>query len=177
MAFPEKIKWKYHHTGIFVSNLERTIEWYTRVMGYRHIYTRYAKLKNLDNSGTFFEMPLCMMEHNGHYLELYEFPDNKPFSYDDYMHTLGTKHLDLTVSDEEFDIVRQHFIDENVSFALGGPEEGNFSHDEKVLGKKGGLKVMYIRDPDGILIEINGNYIPELHYLNKDRLEQTNETP
>ncbi len=163
--FPESAKFVYHHTGIFVSNLERSIEWYCRVMGYRHVYTRYARLRNLDNSGTFFEMPLAFLSHNGHYLELYEMVNAAPFTYENYMNTLGTKHLDLTLPDDQYDLVRQHFIDEGVSFAVGGPEDGAGPlHSEKTLGKPGGLKVMYIRDPDGILIEINGEFIPENYF-------------
>jgi catechol 2,3-dioxygenase-like lactoylglutathione lyase family enzyme len=166
--YPESAVLKYHHTGIFVSDLQRSIKWYGEMLGYKLLYRRHATLLWPDGSGEKSEQELAMIQHGDHYLELFQMDHAmRPFSFEQYRNTLGTKHLCLTLPDDQYELVWKYLADKGVEFTVGGPAAGNAPvHAEKLLGKPGGLKVMYFKDPDDILIEINASYTPELYYPN-----------
>ncbi|MDR1321037.1 MAG: VOC family protein [Gracilibacteraceae bacterium] len=159
-SFPQTARFKYHHTGMFVSSLKKSIAWYGEILGYRLLDKQRAVFAD-------GECDLARLKHGDHYIHLFERPRATPYSDGAYMNTLGIKHLDLQVPDDKYDELHRYFASKGVVFLVGAPDAaGNIPtvHNEKILGKPGGLKVMYIRDADGIPIEINGDYRPELYY-------------
>jgi catechol 2,3-dioxygenase-like lactoylglutathione lyase family enzyme len=140
----------YHHTGIFVSDMETSIEWYENVLGYKFAW---RKEHDLPGQGL---VDMCWLKHQDHYIELYGYKtDQRPFDMKDYLGSLGTKHLCLWVKNEEFEPLAAYFESKGVEFMVRG------RHPESVVGKPGGEGVMYIKDPDGIPIEIQEEIWPE----------------
>ena len=140
----------YHHTGIFVSDLERSIKWYEDVLGYKFAFRR---VYDLPGPGP---VDMCWLKHEDHYIELYGFNNGqRPFDLGDYWASIGTKHLCLWVKNEEFEPLAAYFQAKGVEFMVKA------RHSEETVGKPGGEGVMYIKDPDGIPIEIQEEIWPE----------------
>ena len=148
MAF--NIPLHHHHVGIFVSDLDRSINWYNDVFGFELVARTIVPLP----TGM---QDMCFMKHGDMYLELYDKRSLKPFSMDTYNGELGTKHLCFWVEDEDFEPLVKHLQEKNVPIIV------NTRHPEEVCGKPGGNGVLYIADPDGILIEIVDKFFPEIH--------------
>jgi catechol 2,3-dioxygenase-like lactoylglutathione lyase family enzyme len=99
---------------------------------------------------------ICFLKHEDHYIELYGFNNGqRPFDLDDYWASLGTKHLCFWVKSEEFEPVAAYLESKGVEFMV------RWRHPESTVGKPGGEGVMYIKDPDGIPIEIQEEIWPE----------------
>lgn len=146
--FPFKLN--YHHTGIFVSNMDKSIKWYEEALGYKLMYKNTF---DLPGQGL---VDMCWIKHDNHYIELYEYRyDQRPFSTDDYLKSLGTKHLCLYVEDGELKPLTEYLESKDVDFWVKGHK---WSKDQ--CGKPSGCGVIYIKDPDGILIEIQESFSP-----------------
>ena len=79
------------HIGLHVTDMEKTMEWYTRLFGFRLLY----HAPGLD--GLFPKM--CMFALADFCIELYEVKNPLPFSLLAYEHNIGVKHLGLAVQD------------------------------------------------------------------------------
>jgi catechol 2,3-dioxygenase-like lactoylglutathione lyase family enzyme len=135
------------HTGFTVSSLEDSLEFWVNVMGFRHLYTWTFE------TGTFIEelagvpgaaMRLAMVEGPGHMIELLEYtspPDRqtyKPRSSD-----VGSVHLAFYVENIDALLAR--------TASFGWVPVGNVQTVES--GERKGLRLIYVRGPDGITIE------------------------
>ncbi|MCD8301018.1 MAG: VOC family protein [Clostridiales bacterium] len=123
------------HTGISVYNMQESLEWYKKNLGFELVkddgYTPPLKAK------------ICFIEHDGYQIELFEYDDPKPIPEDRLMpntdlQTVGTKHLALAVDDME--AVKKDFVANGVDIA----------HEVHM----GADSVMFIRDCNGVLIEL-----------------------
>lgn len=152
-SFPFKLN--YHHVGIFVSDMEKSIKWYEEMLGYK---LAFKKVFDLPKQGPTL---MAWIKHDNHYIELYEYEKDpigggkqKPFTVPDYLGSLGTKHLCLYIDDAEFDDLKKYLEDKNCEFAV------KHYWTEEETEKPDGCKVIYIKDPDGIWIEIQQSYTP-----------------
>ncbi|NTU48881.1 MAG: VOC family protein [Syntrophobacteraceae bacterium] len=145
--FPFKLK--YHHVGIFISNMDRSIAWYDEMLGYKLALRR---MFDLPGQGP---VEMAWVKHGDHYIELYEYrKELRPFSVEDYLGSLGTKHLCLYVEDSDLAPLTRHLESKDVEFWV------KHHWPEEATDKPNGVGVIYIKDPDGILIEIQQSYTP-----------------
>ncbi len=135
------------HTGITVSSLERSLDFWVRVLGFEHLYTwtfdRSEFIEQLVGV-TGAAMRLAMVQGPGHRIELLEYSDPadratyRPRSCD-----VGSVHLAFHVSD--IDALIERFEAEEWH-ALGVVQT-------VADGDRKGLRLAYVRDPDGVTIE------------------------
>ncbi|MDR1619405.1 MAG: VOC family protein [Clostridiales bacterium] len=147
---------KYHHVGIFVSNMEASAKWYKEMLGYEFMYKNVFPLPGQG------DIPMGWLKHNNHYIELYEYACSpitkeplKPFDMKDYLGTLGTKHLCLYVEDGQLVPLTKYLEDKGVKFMVK-----DHTWPKELTEKPDGCRVIYIYDPDGILIEIQETFKP-----------------
>ena len=125
-----------NHFAVSVSDLEQSIEWYQRVLGFKllcrnmidHINTPVAHLDAPDS---------------GFVLELYSPPNSKPVpeerkTPDEDMKTNGNKHFSLTIADHEETIKELEEMGIPVVF----------------IAPCWGTVGVFINDPDGNIIEL-----------------------
>ena len=125
-----------NHFAVSVSDLERSIEWYEKALGFEllcrnridHINTPVAHLDAPDS---------------GFVLELYSPPNAKPVpeerkTPDEDMRTNGNKHFSLTIKDHE-DTLRE-LKEMGIPVVFTAPCWGTFG--------------IFINDPDGNIIEL-----------------------
>lgn len=133
---------KMDHVGIFVSDLERSIKWYDEILGFKLVHRDIHELP-------VGRADMCWLKGHGFYLELYQFErEQEAFQIEKYFSSLGTKHLCLCVPDDEFEAVRSYIYEKGVTVTV------DTRWPEEKVKKPGGEGVLYITDPDGILIEI-----------------------
>lgn len=122
------------HTGISVYNMEESLKWYEKVLGFKLI---------CDNG---FIQPLktriCFIQLDDFQLELFEYESPKPLpperlTPNSDLQTVGTKHIAFEVTDMQ--ALKKHFSKHHVDIALESQKDGN--------------EVLFIRDLNGILIE------------------------
>lgn len=123
------------HVGISVSDMEESLKWYSDVLGFEKIKDGYASpLKSR----------ICFISGCGGFeIELFQYDEPKPIPEDrlfpnDDLQTIGTKHIALETDDMK--VLKKCFISYGVDIA----------HEVTMAGES----VMFIRDPDGVLIEI-----------------------
>jgi catechol 2,3-dioxygenase-like lactoylglutathione lyase family enzyme len=136
------------HTGITVSSLDDALGFWVHVLGFQHLYTWdfgnspfIEKLVGVDGAA----MTLAMVEGYGHRIELLEYraPADreviKPRSCD-----VGSVHVALYVEDMDAALAR---LAEARWFPVAEPQrvEG---------GERDGLRLIYVRGPDGVTIEL-----------------------
>jgi catechol 2,3-dioxygenase-like lactoylglutathione lyase family enzyme len=135
------------HTGITVSSLDEALAFWVDAMGFEHLYTW-----NFENS-TFLEqlvgveeaaIRLAMVKGPGHLIELLEYrsPDGrqvlKPRSCD-----VGSVHVAFYVANIDSLLTRLATLDWHVLGKLQTIESG----------ERAGLRLAYVRGPDGITLE------------------------
>ncbi len=123
------------HTGISVNNMEESLEWYAKNLGF--------ELVKEDGYVPPLGAKICFIEKDGYQIELFEYDDPKPIPEDRLtpnsdLQTIGTKHLALAVDD--MDAVKEDFLKDGVDIA----------HEVGM----GADRVMFIRDCNGVLIEL-----------------------
>jgi len=127
------------HVAISVSSLNNSIDFYKDTFGFKCVKKFYIESLNAK---------ACFLKIDNSILELFEFGNQEPLP--DYrktlindLRTIGTKHFALKVDNvEEIYYLLQK---KNVEFAT----------DIRVGGS--GLRYFFIKDPDGILLEIIEN--------------------
>ncbi len=137
------------HTGFTVESLNDSLDFWTRVLGFTHLYTNYYECSEfLENvvgvKGA--SVTLAMVEApGGHLIELLEYhtPDDRqsvqPRSCD-----VGSVHLAFTVTDVDTLLKR---IEEEAGWHRLGVTQ---TVEE---GERQGLKIAYARGPDGVTLE------------------------
>ena len=130
-----------HHAGINVRNLDESIAWYSDIFGFRLV-------KRFDVSNLGGIMPDCaQMCQGSFYLELYECAGGEPYSLVDLEYTLGVKHFSFSMErlGEFLEDLRQRG---DVEIMVD-----NY-YSEEMCGIPGGDRTAYIKDCNGILIEL-----------------------
>ena len=135
------------HTGFTVSSLDDSLKFWVDVLGFRHLYTWtfdrgpfIEQLVGVPGAG----MRLAMVEGPGHMIELLEYtsPDDrqifKPRSSD-----VGSVHLAFYVVNIDALLARLA--------SVGWLTVGEVQTVES--GERRGLRLIYVRGPDGITLE------------------------
>lgn len=122
------------HVGISVTNMEVSLEWYEKNLGFR--------LLKDDGFVPPLKARICFIEKDGFELELFQYEDPKPIPEERKtpntdLQTVGTKHVAFLTDDMKS--LKEGFVANNVDIAHEVSMEGN--------------AVMFVRDPDGVLIE------------------------
>jgi glyoxylase I family protein len=136
------------HTGITVSNLERSLAFWRDVLGLEFSHGAHQKGERPEQitgvPGA--ELKLAVLKTpTGHKIELLEYlaPANRKNAFDLRPCDLGHVHVALTVDDLDAVLKR---ITESGWIAAGEPQ--GLTH-----GPNAGKRVVYVRDPDGTTIE------------------------
>jgi catechol 2,3-dioxygenase-like lactoylglutathione lyase family enzyme len=135
------------HVGFAVSSLDRATEWYTRFLGEPPMM---RKVWDIEYLGRVLKMPGAKIEcafwelPGGTVLELIEYIVPPPGLVDMATQNVGNGHLCLVVDDLDADLER---LRRDVGL------EG-ISSTEIPWGPYAGGKACYLRDPDGISIQL-----------------------
>jgi catechol 2,3-dioxygenase-like lactoylglutathione lyase family enzyme len=135
------------HTGFTVSSLEESLKFWIDALGFRHLYTWTFE------AGPFIEqlvgvpgaaMRLAMVEGPGHSIELLEYtaPSDRP-TYKPRSSDVGSVHLAFYVEDIDALLAR--------IASLGWLPVGEVQTVES--GERKGLRLIYVRGPDGVTLE------------------------
>ncbi len=122
------------HTSIRASNMDRSIDFYTRLMGLKLLSRREIKQTNAEIA--FLQDP----EGKGAKLELTHYRDQKKFVQADY-------------EDRLFDHIAFEIKDMNKTISKLRSEKLTITDEPYTLGPAGPL-IAFIEDPDGTLIEL-----------------------
>ncbi|MCC8017535.1 MAG: VOC family protein [Lachnospiraceae bacterium] len=123
------------HTGISVYNMQESLEWYRTNLGFELVkdsgYCPPLKAK------------ICFIEKDGYQIELFEYDDPKPLPEErrtpnSDLQTVGTKHVAFATDDMA--ALKEGFVANGVDIA----------HEVRM----GDNAVMFIRDCNGVLIEL-----------------------
>lgn len=137
------------HTGICVSDLDRSIAFYRDVMGFTMIKREEPKAtraRKLGVPGSVIQ--IAVFEYaKGYQLELIQYlePPN-PNTYGEPVNSLGQVHISFKVDDIEKEIERMSKL--GVEFVGGNDCEVNAE------GPLKGWKWVYFKDPDGTNLEL-----------------------
>ena len=121
------------HVGISVTDMEVSLKWYEENLGF---------VKTKDDYVPPLGARICFVEKDGFELELFQYDSPKPIPEErktpnSDLQTVGTKHIAFLTDDMK--ALKEGFVTNNVDIAHEVTMEGN--------------AVMFVRDPDGVLIE------------------------
>jgi catechol 2,3-dioxygenase-like lactoylglutathione lyase family enzyme len=136
------------HTGITVSNLERSLHFWRDVLGFElsHWTHQTGELASEITGVAGAEISLAVVKAPGHKIELLEYhapPDRKQHT-DFWPCDVGSLHIAFTVDDLEAVLSR---------IAAAGWQPAGRPQTLKT-GPNAGKRVVYVRDPDGTTIEL-----------------------
>ena len=124
------------HVGISVSDMERSLKWYKDVLGFDECYK--------DDYVPPLGARICFIRGCGGYeIELFQYdapkaiPEYRKMPNSD-LQTIGTKHVAFQVKD------MAGFKEKYLAYG------GDIAHEVTMCGES----VMFIRDPDGVLVEL-----------------------
>ena len=123
------------HTGISVYHMDGSLEWYKRVLGF--------ELVKDDGFVPPLKARICFVQNGDYQIELFEYEAPKQLPKDRLapnsdLQTVGTKHVAFAV--ENMAETKEHLLANNVDIA----------HEVTMDGEA----VMFIRDCNGVLIEL-----------------------
>ncbi len=121
------------HVGISVRSMDVSLAWYEQVLGFR--------LVKEDGFIPPLGARICFIEKDGFQLELFEYKEPKPIPADRLtpnsdLQTIGTKHVAFQT--DNMAELKAHLLAHGADIAL----EVNM-----------GCPTLFIRDPDGVLLE------------------------
>ena len=120
-------------TALYVHDLDRSVEWYIRVMGFRLIFDGGDRLRAMGVA----DKQVLLLFRKGASTGVLEVLGGRIPSHDGDGHL----HLAFAVDEPELPAWREHFAKENVPVA-----------SEVKWGEKG--RSLYFHDPDGHVVEI-----------------------
>jgi catechol 2,3-dioxygenase-like lactoylglutathione lyase family enzyme len=148
---PEDLVLGYHHVTLYVSSLERSIRWYSDMFGYKLLQTNHFHSLEVDGSNEWFTCTVAILQLGNHNLKLCCSPDYAPYDYRQYKGELGTKHISYSLPTFElYSKWIDYIYEKGAVFTVGG----NDNHFVNEPGKVEHHTRVYIKDPDGIPIEI-----------------------
>ena len=135
------------HTGITVSNLERSLAFWRDVLGFElsHRAHQSGELAREITGVSGAEISIAVLKAPGHKIELLEYhvPPDRKQHFDLRPCDVGSVHVALTV--DNLDAVLNTIAASGWK-AAGKPQTLQF-------GPNAGKRVVYVRDPDGATIE------------------------
>jgi len=135
------------HTGITVSNLERSLAFWRDVLGFElsHRPHQTGELAGEITGVAGAEILIAVLKGYGHKIELLEYlaPDDRKRQFDLRPCDLGHIHVALTV--DNLDAILNTIVASGWK-AAGQPQT-------ITVGPNTGKRVVYVRDPDGTTIE------------------------
>lgn len=161
MAKQCPVKVHAHHVAIFTSNVDRAIAWWDQMFGFKLVFRNDFPLPDGGLS------PMAWVKGDNIYIELYDYPDKGQPAPDQYWGTLGTKHICICCSDEDFEPLIAHLEENGVQFTM------RHTWPYPITSKPNGNKVAFILDPDGNIIELQEDFTPEL-YEHSDKVDWRN---
>ena len=137
------------HTGITVSNLERSLAFWRDVLGFEYSHSAHQTGEQVEQiTGVkASELKLAVLKTpTGHKIELLEYlaPDDRKERNDLRPCDLGHVHIALVVDDLEAILQKMAASEWK---AAGNPQM-------LTVGPNAGKRVVYVRDPDGTTIEL-----------------------
>lgn len=134
-----------HHTGMSVTDLERSIVFYRDLLGMRLLWRlEHRKGQALEKvlGLSQVDVSYAMLESSGGRLELFQYhsPQGRPHPPDRPVCDRGITHVAFQV--EDLQKVYERLQEAGVRF-----------HSEPQLVREG-VRVAYMRDPDGIVVEL-----------------------
>lgn len=140
-----------HHVAIFTTDLDRAIAWWEKMFNFKLVFRNLFPLPDGGASD------MAWVKGENIYIELYGYPDKKQPPEDQYWSTLGTKHICICTTDEDFEPLIKHLEENGVPFTM------RHYWPYPITSKPNGNKVAFILDPDGNLIELQEDFTPELY--------------
>jgi catechol 2,3-dioxygenase-like lactoylglutathione lyase family enzyme len=142
----------WHHTNIVVSDLDRAVDFHTRILGLEVAseividdaeFSRGVGIPGTKVRGAFLEVPGTTTV-----IELFEYmtSDSRPLPEDARPSDIGVGHICFSVSD--IDAVYEKLSAAGVKFK-SSPVTISKDHPQA-----GGVRFCYFHDPDGTLLEI-----------------------
>jgi catechol 2,3-dioxygenase-like lactoylglutathione lyase family enzyme len=136
------------HTGITVSDLERSLEFWRDVLGFELSHRAHQKgeLAEQITGVKDAEILIAVLKAPGHKIELLEYraPADRARQNDRRPCDLGAAHIALTV--DNLDEILERVTAKGWK-AAGRPQT-------LTVGPNAGKRVIYVRDPDGTTIEL-----------------------
>ena len=127
-----------HHAGIHVKDMERTYQWYHDVFGFQR-RTKDEEGEKPFAGGVFPKMEWFYLGDFA--IEVYEVLDAEPYSIVDLEWSMGVKHISFKIEKWDEFLAYIHSRDD-ITIVV-----------ENRYNEAGGA--VYLRDPDGILVEVN----------------------
>jgi len=135
------------HTGITVSDLERSLSFWRDVLGFElsHRAHQSGALASEITGVAGAEISLAVVKAPGHKIELlqYHAPSNRKLKSEFHPCDVGANHIALTV--DNLDAVIDKIT--AAGWKTGGKAQ------TLTMGPNAGKRVVYVRDPDGTTIE------------------------
>jgi len=141
-----------HHLGFTVSDLDRSVEFYSRLLRVepflRRVYREEFVSEIVGYEGTVMDCAMFAIPRSGAILELLQYLEPPPGRVSMETFNVGNAHLCLVVDDldEEY----RRLVETGVE--LRSPPVTVPSDIEEEPGRGG--KALYLRDPDGITVEL-----------------------
>lgn len=133
-----------HHTGVSVRDLEKSIKFYTEVMGMEIDYRAYHKGDRVSKvvDITDAELDVCVVKRGEVRLELIDYrnKEKKDSSYKDQT-SPGLIHIAFTVAD----IDKEYEKIKSMGYIFNSPP---------MVTRVNGPKICYFRGPDNVIIEL-----------------------
>lgn len=147
MSCPVKVK--PHHVAMFTKDLQKTIEWWDDIFGFK------CKFQNKFFLPDYGEAMMAWVQVSDElYIELYDFPGLADTHGEHYWKEYGTKHLCLWVDDQDWDAVIAHLEAKGVQITVRA------EHPPEKLGKPTPTKVIFFNDPNGNTVELEQSFRP-----------------
>lgn len=135
------------HTGITVSNVERSLEFWRDVLGFELSHRAHQKgeLAEQITGVKEAEILIAVLKAPGHKIELLEYraPSDREQKNDRRPCDLGAAHIALTVDN----------LDEVLAGMATAGWKAPGEPQTLTVGPNAGKRVIYVRDPDGTTIE------------------------
>ncbi len=142
----------WHHTNIVVSDLDRSVDFYTRILGLKVVgrveieddeFSRGVGIPGTRVRGAFLEVPDAPTV-----VELFQYlnQESKPIATDALPSDVGVGHICFSV--EDIDKAHEELVAQGVRFK-STPVTISKDHPDA-----GGVRFCYFHDPDGTLLEL-----------------------